>query len=291
MPKRIRLIANPISGGDARPRIQQAVTLLEQAGAQVDLFLTGKRGDAREEAARLPVEDYDLVLAAGGDGTLNEVANGLVGRGLPLAFLPLGTANVMALEMGIPLRVAAACRIALKGEARPVALAAAGDDLFLMMAGIGFDAAAVRAVHHRIKHHTGKLAYVIAGLSALLSCRDQPLRLQSQEGPSYKIYHAIISNIRYYGGRFLMAPNQGLEQPALTACLVERPGRMALLLFFLRILLRGRLFGPVRRITSTSFRLDGGTVPVQVDGDDFGDTPLEIHSRPACLDLIFPTKR
>ncbi len=288
MRKRIKLIANPVSGGDARLRIETARRCLEQAGAEVALYLTGKRGDAGEVAARLQPADFDLVVAAGGDGTLNEVANGLVGRGIPLAFLPLGTANVMALEMDIPFAIEAACAIALHGVAKPVNLGRIADHYFLMMAGIGFDAATVRAVSSRLKRHTGKFAYLIAALRTLITRPTGALQLTTAEGETLIAYHAIVSNIRLYGGRFVMAPGSGLDTGQLTACLVERSGRLPLLLFWLRILLRGRLLGPVKRIDSTGFQCSGATVPVQIDGDDFGDIPVTITCLSGQLELIFP---
>lgn len=288
MSKRIKLIANPISGGDSRPRIQKACACLEHSGAQVDLFLTGKRGDARECAAQLDVDQYDLVLAAGGDGTLNEVANGLAGRGLPLAFLPLGTANVMALEMGLPSTLEGACQVALTGSSKPVCLVRANADYFLMMVGAGFDAAAVRAVNARLKRITGKLAYLVAGVQAFLRGGFRAFKIQAADGESFTAWHAIISNIRLYGGRFEMVPGGGLETICLTACVVDRPGRIALLQFWLRILLRGRLLGAVRRIESGSFQLIGDGVPLQIDGDDVGNIPLNISCEPGKLTLLFP---
>ena len=217
MCKRIKLIANPISGGDSRGRVAEAVRILEQAGAWVDLFFTTQRGDATLEAAGLEATKYDLVIAAGGDGTLNEVANGLAGRKIPLAFLPLGTANVMALEMGLPVTVEGACRVALHGEARPVCLAEISGGFFLMMAGVGYDAAAVRAVNSRLKRRTGKFAYLVAGMRAFLAYQPVALRVQTAEGEIYRAWHLIVTNIRIYGGPFLLAPESGLDRPLLTA--------------------------------------------------------------------------
>ncbi len=288
MRKRIKLIANPISGGDSRPRIEKAIRFLEEADAQVDLYLTTQRGDASVEAASLNPTDYDLVIAAGGDGTLNEVANGLVGRGLPLAFLPLGTANVMALELRLPSTLEGACRVALYGDVKPVTLAEINGRFFLMMAGVGFDAAAVRAVSGRLKRYIGRFAYLVAGLRALVTYRAVALQVKTAEGETLQARHLIISNIRLYGGRFMLAPTAGLDQPDLIACLVEKPGRVAVLVFWLRILLRGHLFGDVQRVKSSAFKISGRAVPVQVDGDDYGDTPLEIRSRGGLLKMVFP---
>lgn len=114
---RIKLIANPVSGGDARVRIQAALAALRNQGAEVDLYLTTARGDARKAAGQAHSEGYDRIVAAGGDGTLNEVVNGVVCRDLPIAFLPLGTVNVFALEAGIPLQLEEACVLAAHGSA------------------------------------------------------------------------------------------------------------------------------------------------------------------------------
>jgi len=288
--QRIVLIANPVSGGDARPRIAAAQRCLEQAGAQVDLRLTRKRGDASAFAAELHKEQCQLVIAAGGDGTLNEVANGLAGRGIPLAFLPLGTVNVMALEMGIPFDIEAACRIALTGEARPVNLGKAGGELFFMMAGIGYDAATVRNVNLTLKRRTGKLAYLWAGIPTLLSTRAQPLSVTTADGETFTAWHLVISNIRRYGGPHLIAPDASLEQPLLTACYVDTPSRLGLFRFWMRVMLGLRLLGPIRRLDSTCFRIEGAVVPVQVDGDDVGDTPLTVASCPGLLQMVFPPR-
>ena len=157
-----------------------------------------------------------------------------------------------------------------------------------MMAGVGYDAAAVRAVSGRLKRHTGKFAYLAAGLRALFAYRPVELQLQTAEGEIVTGWHAIITNIRLYGGRFPLAPDAGLDRPGLTACLVDRPGRLAVLLFWLRILLRGHLFGDVRRIESSAFKISGMAAPVQIDGDDYGDMPLDIRSRSGLLEMVFP---
>ncbi|MCF6178858.1 MAG: hypothetical protein L3J63_05640 [Geopsychrobacter sp.] len=288
MRKRIKLIANPVSGGDARPNIERARTVLEASGAWVDLFVTGKTGDARAAADCATAQDYDLVIAAGGDGTLNEVANGLIGRNLPLAFLPLGTANVMALEMGIPTNIEAACAIALGGTRRKVHLAEIDGRLFLMMVGVGFDAAAVEAVSSSLKKNTGKFAYVVAGLQAFLFYRPKPLQIQTCEGEKIQAWHAIITNIRLYGGHFVMAEQGSLQTPGLIVCMADGEGRWALLLFWLRILLRGHLLGAVRRIETNELILEGQGVPLQVDGDKYCGLPVRIRSLPDCLELVFP---
>ncbi len=163
---KIKLIANPVAGRQALLKIRNAENCLRQCGADVDLTLTRARGDARAAAADARRNGFDRVVAAGGDGTLNEVINGLAPSPIPLAFLPLGTVNVFALEAGIPFAVEAACRIALEGDVRPICLGWAGDTRFLLMAGIGFDAEVVYGINLRLKRLAGKLAYLAGGFTA-----------------------------------------------------------------------------------------------------------------------------
>ncbi len=161
---RIKLIANPVSGGDARARIQKVLATLKSQGGDVDLFLTGARGDARKVAAVALSEGYDRIVAAGGDGTLNEVVNGVASPELPIAFLPLGTVNVFALEAGIPVQLEEACALAVHGSARPITLGKIGDDLFLLMVSVGWDAEAVAHVRPGLKRLVGRLAYALSAL-------------------------------------------------------------------------------------------------------------------------------
>ena len=148
---RIKLIANPISGGDARPRIQAAMDFLQGYGAEVDLYLTGARGDARKAAAQALSEGYDRVVAAGGDGTLNEVVNGVASPDLPIAFLPFGTVNVFAIEAGISTHLEEACALAVQGTPHPITLGRINGELFLLMASAGWDAEAVAHVRPGLK--------------------------------------------------------------------------------------------------------------------------------------------
>lgn len=119
---RICLIPNPISGGDARSRIRQAVTEFTHLGAEVDLVTTKARGDARLAAARSLEQGCDRLVAAGGDGTLNEIVNCVFPTSQPIVFLPFDTVNVFALETGILLRLDAACRLAIRCLSQPISL-------------------------------------------------------------------------------------------------------------------------------------------------------------------------
>ncbi len=286
---RIKLIANPVAGRQARKRIQLALEWFRAAGVNVDLTLTGARGDARRAAAEARTRGYGRIVAAGGDGTLNEVVNGLVPSSIPLAFLPLGTTNVFALEAGIPFDLEVACRIALEGPAIPVALGVADDTRFLLMASAGLDAEAVYRVSPGLKRVLGKGAYLASALRALFHAPPRAFTVQTAAGETIPCYGAIISNGRLYGGRFVIAPEASLRAASFEVCLLQRPGRLALLGAALA-LAAGRPLSPAaaRRLQTAQVRLLGAGVAVQIDGDPFGRLPVTLRIASDELRLVMP---
>ena len=158
--RRVLVIRNPTAGGSTRPRFGRVLEHLARFGATVTVRETTCRGDAEQIAASASSDTFDVV-AAGGDGTINEVANGLAGKDLPLAIVPLGTANVLAVEIGMPLRARRIARAIACGDVRSVHVGMVNGRRFLMMAGVGFDAHVVANVNPRLKRAFGKLAYVI----------------------------------------------------------------------------------------------------------------------------------
>lgn len=289
---RIKLIANPVAGGDARARIARAQAYLEQRGCRVELFLTAGRGDARKAAAAARAEGFERVIAAGGDGTLNEVLNGLAPSSIPLAFLPLGTTNVFALEVGIPFEVEAACDIAVDGDARPVCLGRAGEERFLLMLSAGFDAEVVYRVSHRLKRWTGKFAYAACACTTLLRHSPPPLELLREDGLVLRGYGVVIGNGRLYGGKFSFTPAASLEAPELDVCLLLRPGRLALLSALLRVAL-GRPLAPAQALQfkTSGLEVRGAGVHAQFDGDYLSRLPLRVEAVPGELLLVFPPGR
>jgi diacylglycerol kinase (ATP) len=286
---RIKLIANPVSGGDARPRIDLAREALESYGAKVDLCLTGARGDARKAAAQALTEGYDRVVVAGGDGTLNEVVNGIASPGLPIAFLPFGTVNVFALEAGIPKQLEAACALAAKGSARPITLGRLDNELFLLMVSAGWDAEAVAHVRTGLKKRIGRLAYAVSGLEVLLRKAPAPLELVTGEGKRHRGFGVVVSNCRFYGGRYVVTPRASMFHDDLEVCLLRQGGRLAMVRFALTLALQRPLREPlVEFFTLSSARLQGDSVSVQVDGDVGGLLPVKVKAVPRAVSMILP---
>lgn len=286
---KIKLIANPVAGGDARHKIERAVACLQAGGATVELSLTEKRGDAMQAAAAAKQAGFDRVVAAGGDGTLNEVINGLAPSPIPLAFIPFGTTNVFALEVGIPFDVEQACAMALCGEPRPVCLGLAGDTRFLLMAGIGFDAEVVAGVNLALKRRVGKLAYLVSSLKVLLRSGLDRVEVVDEQGRRYQGCSAIIGNGRYYGGRFSITPAASLQDDTLEVCLFRRQGRLGFLASMVKVAF-GRPLSErdAWRFKGRELTVTGAKAAVQLDGDYHGRLPETFYAAFGELLLVYP---
>jgi YegS/Rv2252/BmrU family lipid kinase len=288
---KIKLIANPIAGGSAQNQIARAVTCLQQRGAIVDLTLTGARGDAQRAAAAARTAGFDRVCAAGGDGTLNEVINGLAPSDIPLCFIPLGTTNVFALETGIPFEVERACNLVIDGGPRRVCLGQADGQRFLLMAGIGLDAEVVRGVNLRLKRQLGKAAYVLGGLISLFRYRPRPLEVVTESGLRRQAYGVIISNCRLYGGRFVVSAGASLFENTLSVCLLRSGSRLGMLRTIGKIAAARPLCAKEAiQLQAREIVVTGGPAPVQVDGDYLGELPCVFRAVFGELRMVLPVR-
>lgn len=292
MRRRVVVIHNPTAGQRRRQRTEATLSLLRQAGCMLDLRATAKPGDAEAIAAGISADDCDVVVAAGGDGTVNEAVNGLAGAPgpvPPLAILPLGTANVLAAEIGLGTTPAAIAAAVLTGDARRIRLGRANGRHFVLMAGVGFDAHVVAQVSLLVKRHAGKLAYVGESLRQLTRYRF-PLCHVEIDGRAFTARSVVVCNGRLYGGRFVAAPNACLEEPGFEVVLMERGGAWNAVRYGSALALgRLSLLPDVRIVTGRHVRIDGEAgAPAQADGDVIARLPLDITVAERCLDLVYP---
>lgn len=296
------MIYNPTAGRRRADRLDAVVRALRLQGAEVTVTPTRAPGHASTLASALwDGEDTadgeaDTVLAAGGDGTISEVAAGLIGSDLTLGIIPLGTANVLAQDLGLLAGGWNAERLAhqlMRAQARYASLgrirSAAGVRAFIMMVGAGFDGAAVHAVDQKLKRAVGPLAYGWAGLATLARDDGGRVRLRMND----RVLEAdwvVISNGRHYGGAYVLAPEASIFQHSLTAVAVTSRGRLGLIGQIFR-LGAGR-FGPgqgVAFLEGASFSLEAvGDRPVwvQCDGDVIGQLPIQVDLFEQSLRLI-----
>ncbi len=200
-PRSLGLISNPIAGaGKAGRRAERAAALLEDLGFSVESRSTARPGHART-LAREFAATRDAVAVLGGDGTVNEVVNGLAGAVVPLAILPGGTVNVLALELGLPFDLTRACALVTSGTRATLDLGRLEDRWFTLHAGVGLDALTVRTIDPTAKRRFGKLAFVAAGVRAFLD-HPQPEFRVVVDGVGYEATFAVVANCAYYAGRF-----------------------------------------------------------------------------------------
>jgi diacylglycerol kinase (ATP) len=233
--------------------------------------------------------EIDGVVVLGGDGTVNEVLPALAGSRLFLAVLPGGTANVIARELGTPLRLEKAVAGIVRGEIRPVTVGKAGSRLFLAMAGIGFDACIVESLPGGLKRNLGKSAFALNALNVWRRY-DFPAAQFQSGGEAWEAPFAVVSNGRRYAGGFLMAPEASLEEPELDLLLFQSRVKRRYLGYFYHLLRQDHTRTPgvvSRKIRHLEI---GGSaaIPFQVDGEPAGHLPVVIQSLPQALLLLFP---
>lgn len=296
--RRLMVIYNPAAGGARGRRLHKTLARLRALGCDLDLRETTRPGDAEAFAAAADPALLDMVVVAGGDGTVNEAINGLArgrpapgdGRALPLGIIPLGTANVLALEIGLGTNPERIARTLAGGHTRRVSLGAVNGRRFLLMAGAGFDAHVVENVRLGLKRKTGKLAYVWETLVQAVCYTFPPLTV-TIGGVPHDAATVVVCNGRLYGGPFVAAPDAGLDHPGLSVILLKKRGLWNVLRYTV-LLASGRLPGAdgVKNLTAQDVLIEGPPgAPLQADGDVFAHLPARITTVPDGLDLVYPT--
>jgi YegS/Rv2252/BmrU family lipid kinase len=256
----------------------------------VTITSTEHAGQATALAKAAADGGADVVMACGGDGTVNEVVNGLAGSRTALAVLPGGTANVWAKEARIPRQPVDAMRLMAGGDMRTVDLGVAGERRFLLMAGVGFDAAVVRDAGGPWKKRIGAASYVLAGLRRAVGHRSVPGRLLVDgDSPSDSLYWLLVGNSRSYGGVVNITNKAQLDDGVLDVCLLPRGG-LHKLAWLLPWLLLGRHDGKggLAYRHAREIEITASGMPVQVDGEYIGETPIRIGILPGALRVIVP---
>jgi len=287
--KRALLIYN--SAARHAPKVER----LREAAARVDgweitLQPTDAAGHATELAAGAASERYDAVVACGGDGTVNEVANGLAGSATALAVVRGGTANVWAKEIGVPKDATKALRLLSDGETRSIDLGRADGRYFVLMAGVGFDAAIVRDIGPIAKRRLGAVAFILSGLRKAIGHRSVTADVQADgQSLSGPMYWLLLGNSRSYGGVVNVTSLAKIDDGRLHLYLLRRGGLLRLLWLLPWVLLGKHHERPHvlhREIATLVVRTPG--LPVQLDGEYLGETPIRFAVAPGALRVIVP---
>lgn len=274
---------------------RRAVSILEAQGFQITPRPTSAPGDATRLAREAVESGAEVVLVAGGDGTINEALNGLMGSGVILGALPGGTANVLCRELGIGTHWERAATVLSRSVPTPVrvGLVEAAPGLrryFLCMAGVGLDAAIVRKVDPDLKHQAGKLAYYAASFTFLTkrliefdACMDCC---------SGRYSFLLASRVRNYGGDFEIARGASLRREDFEAVAFEGSNAIRYMKYFTGVLARNlaRMSGVTVCRTAQVQLTPARNVPVyvQVDGELAGELPAQIRIAESPVRLLMP---
>ena len=292
------IIFNPAARGQKAERLRRNLGVI---AAECALKLTTAPGDARRFASASVQEGFDTIIAAGGDGTLNEVLNGIGDAPdgfarVRLGILPLGTINVFARELKIPTQPEAAWQILRRGNEMTVDLprvefTVAGKrqiTYFAQLAGAGLDARAIQLVSWSLKKKIGPLAYVVAGLRAL---RENHPALSISDGVTqFSGQLVLVGNGQLYGGNFHVFPQAALTDGLLEVCVFPRVNWLVLIRCATSLLVTGKLpENAVTRLRAKSLELIGpSSVWTEVDGELAGPLPATLTVLPTTLRVLVP---
>ncbi len=292
------MIANPRAGRGASQRgeIELFGARLKALGVEVEVAHTAGPRDAAQLAARAARSGARELIVRGGDGTIHEAVQGLVGTGVRLAVWPAGTSNVLARQLGLPFDAVRAAEAFARGETRRISLGCALDEAsgerryFFLMAGVGLDASVVRHVRPRLKRRVGDAAYWYAGLGHLAHWQPQQFTVEI-EGESFPATYAAIGKAPWYGGGLAITPRARLDAPEFEVCLINSRSRLRYL-YLLSHAMRGAWTGDrrdVRFINARRLRATGDA-EVQADGELIGRLPMTFEMIPDGIEIIVPER-
>jgi diacylglycerol kinase (ATP) len=281
------VILNPAAGNEQAKRWQERVQSVIHG---CPIRVTSHSGEA-EALARCAVEEgFARIVAAGGDGTINQVANGLAGSNAALGLLPLGTVNVFAMELGLPLHNLELCWDIIEGaNIRLVDLPSANGKYFVQLAGVGLDAQVVKETSLAFKRSFGPLSYLIS--AAQIAARQPPkLSIESENAPVDDGSFVLIGNGRLYGGPFPFFKHASIDDGLFDVVVFKRLGYLEIIKYLQDVVFSSDIHVPeieyfqTRRLRITSEQ----DVPVELDGELAGNCPVEFRIDERALRVLAP---
>jgi YegS/Rv2252/BmrU family lipid kinase len=292
----IEVIHNPVAGPkDVNPkavkRIDRVRAYLSAQGLPFRIRETSAPGDAGVMAREAALEGADAVVAVGGDGTMNEVADGLAGSATRLVFVPHGTGNVFAREFSLPESVEGCMDLLASGKTISVRLAKANDRHFVLLGSAGFDAEVVERMHHRQKNLLGIAAYVLCGARHLLRSQP-PLWIEFPDRERIKAQAVIVTRGKMYGGNVTIAPAGDIARETFQVIALLRKGRWSIAKFALDALRGKHLSSRHVLIRESPSLFVRSTIPsaCQVDGEYLGPLPVRFTVTDVLLRIVVPAE-
>jgi diacylglycerol kinase (ATP) len=290
------LISNPNAGRGRAQRAREVARFcqhLKSRGVEVEVIKTAGPNDAARQAARVASAGAREVIVSGGDGTINEALQGLVGTGARLGVWPSGTANVLARELKLPFEAERAAEVIARGRVQQVHVGCATNErtderrYFFLMAGIGLDASIVRGVRPRLKRRMGEAAFWYSGLGHLASWQPEAFKVEV-EGQTFPATFAAVGKASHYGGNLAITPRAQMEAPEFEVCIVDSNSRLRYLYLLTHAMRRDGVAEEMRGvqfIRTTKARVTGSAL-VQADGELIGQLPMTFQIAHAPIEII-----
>lgn len=290
---RARLILNPAANKGYRlADLDETFGFLVRQGWELGLRETHHPNEAIHLARQAAEEGMDMVVAIGGDGTVNEVVNGLAGTPTAMATLPMGGSNIWAREQGLPLEPDTAARVLVEGQFRSVDLGLAGSRYFLLMAGVGFDAAVVRAMAGEGRQPFWPLGYIFKGINIAVNFAGEQTVIQLDDRQvGGETVMVVIGNTRLYGGMAQITHQATIDDGLLDVCVFRGKGGLSQISMYTLTALMQR---PDRIKGVDYYRGREVTISsqtplfVQADGEPIGTTPMTFRVVPRALRVLVP---
>ena len=290
---RLMAVFNAHSGGGAYRRdLPLILDALRGLGYDVEERETQGPGDATRLARQGVADGFHVICVIGGDGTVNETINGLAGTDVPLAIIPTGTVNVLAMELGIPLEPPDAVGLLDTGELSWIDLGLAGDRYFALMAGVGMDAAVVASLNPVMKKAFKEAAFAVQGFANYLTKEEPLIRVTSAER-TVEGYFAVFGNSSNYGGGFGITPLADMRDGLLDVCVLKDKSFLSTIWYWTAALINAHITHPkveyFRTEKAEIITVDEGKeVLVQTDGEVAGRLPLTCRVVPRSLRVVVP---
>src|SRR6266487_3257449 len=281
------VIFNPAAGNEEANHWQERV---ESIARGCPVRITSQSGEAEALARRAVEEGFEKIVAAGGDGTVNQVVNGLAGSSVALGLLPIGTVNVFAMELGLPSHNLELCWDVIQGEnMRLIDLPSANGKYFVQLAGVGLDAQVVKETSLAFKRSFGPLSYLIS--AAQIAARQPPkLFIESESTSVDEASFVLIGNGRLYGGPFPFFKHAVIDDGLFDVVLFKRLGYLEIIKYLQNVVFSSDISAPdIEYFQTEHLRVTSAQdVPLELDGELAGSCPIDFRIQKKGLRVLAP---